>query len=222
MKTLKAFETGDGAHCGLADWYEDKEKALRAALKRKTPWTTGWYGSKKEIASARITSDGQSITVEVSVSDDFGTPGMASRTGVKCSIEAIREALWNAWDEADADRNNNETYAGYSVYHWTRQVPEWRRAKNVYPRERRKLYPRKRRQCLDYYLVDAHGGMDGPPGDSYYWWGWQNSEDEGQTQTTGIPKRTAERLADHARSFQKTSLRIGDWEIAPWDEEDES
>lgn len=54
METLDAFKRGDGAHRGLSDWYDEKEAALRAALEAHLPFDTGWYGSKHEIASARI------------------------------------------------------------------------------------------------------------------------------------------------------------------------
>ena len=54
MKQLNAFQNGDGAHCGLSDWYSDGRAELEQALKEKIPFDTGWYSSKKEIASARI------------------------------------------------------------------------------------------------------------------------------------------------------------------------
>ena len=54
MKQLNAFQNGDGAHCGLTDWYPDGHAELEQALKEKIPFDTGWYSSKKEIASARI------------------------------------------------------------------------------------------------------------------------------------------------------------------------
>ena len=76
MKILNAFQNGNGAHCGLSDWYKEGEAQLTAALAERVPFTTGWYSSKKEIASARIWSeDGVKIKVEVSVSDDFDTQG---------------------------------------------------------------------------------------------------------------------------------------------------
>ena len=58
---LDVFKSGDGAHCGLTDWYADKEAALKAALESSLPFDTDWYASKKEIASARISSDGANV-----------------------------------------------------------------------------------------------------------------------------------------------------------------
>ena len=76
MKQLEAFQLGDGAHWGLSDWYSDGRAELEQALKEKVPFDTGWYSSKKEIASARIFSeDGVKIKVQASVSDDFDTEG---------------------------------------------------------------------------------------------------------------------------------------------------
>ena len=54
MKKLEAFQHGDGAHCGLSDWYEEGEAELTAVITERVPFDTGWYSSKKEIASARI------------------------------------------------------------------------------------------------------------------------------------------------------------------------
>ena len=56
MKLLNEFSRGDGAHCGLADWYPEQEAALKAALKAHAAFDTGWYSSKKQIASARVFS----------------------------------------------------------------------------------------------------------------------------------------------------------------------
>ena len=55
---LEAFQSGDGAHCGLTDWYLDGQVALLLMLRQgpDVVWTTGWYGSKKEIASGCITA----------------------------------------------------------------------------------------------------------------------------------------------------------------------
>ena len=49
---------GDGSHHGLTNWYPKVEAAIVEALAAGQPFTTGWYGSKKEIASARITYTG--------------------------------------------------------------------------------------------------------------------------------------------------------------------
>lgn len=218
-RTLKVFDRGDGAHCGLSDWYPNKEAALKRALKRKKPFSTGWYGSKKEIASARISSpDGIELNVEVSVSDDFDTPGLGSADALEWSLDGVRDAVSKAWDEAGSNQNENRDYRGYSVLHWTRKVPDWLRSKNVYPRERRKLYPKAQSQCVETYIVNcSEFYSDRPPGDNYHQWGWQ--DEGGKLKMT---KATREKLEVFAQSLKIGSLRVGNWEIRSWDKEDKT
>ena len=234
--TIEAFKSGDGAHCGLSDWYPDKEKALSVALKSGKPFDTGWYSSKKEIASARIYSDdGESVTVEVSVSDDFDTEGGGSASvSSPASLEQVRDAISRAWGEAEDDQKENQQYAGYSVLHYSTAIPGWRKMDNVYPREKRKRYARKQAQWVETYLVDTSDwGAESPPGDEYHFWGWQSDPmlehekgewltskpDQGQNPDPALkmPKKVQEAFEDHVRSRAKdTPLRIGDWEIKPW------
>lgn len=55
---VKIFEDrklrGDAAKWGVSDFYDEHEAALRKALASRKPFTTGWYGVKKEIQSGRI------------------------------------------------------------------------------------------------------------------------------------------------------------------------
>ena len=98
MRLIKEFSQGNGAHCGLSDWYPEQEAALKAALEAKAPFDTGWYSSKKEIASARIRSeDGVKIKVEVSVSDDFDTEGLGYASTKDWTVKAVSAAIDSAW-----------------------------------------------------------------------------------------------------------------------------
>lgn len=230
---LKEFQSGDGAHCGLGDLYPDKEAALVKALASGKPFDTGWYSSKKEIASARIFSgDGKTITVEVSVSDDFDTNGMGRKESPGSGIEEVRETIYKAWDEANDDQKYNRQYRGYSIMHWSTKIKDyvWVRGKMVEKvvKTMKKKYPR----CMETYIVNASDfGADRPPGDNYMFWGWQSdpmieeadgwlkskpSQGDNPDKKLGIPKKTQEKFEDHANSFKITSLRIGDWEIKPW------
>ncbi len=160
MKTLDAFQHGDGAHCGLSDWYEEGEAQLAAVLANHAPFDTGWYSSKKEIASARIWSeDGIKIKVEASVSDDFDTTGWGYISTTDWGLNAIRNAISFAWDKAEKDRNANQEYEGFRIGRDGR----WE----------------------ETYLINIGWGENlAPPGDNYHWWGWQyDGEDEGQ----GVP-----------------------------------
>lgn len=196
MKTLEAFQRGDGAHRGLSDWYKEKEEALAAALAAHAPFSTGWYGSKHEIASARIRAeDGIKIKIDASVSDDFDTDGRGYSSTEVWTLEAVAEAVDAAWDSADKDREDNELYVGFSV----RRNGAWE----------------------ETYLVDV-AGFDYPPGDNYYWWGWQHDEtDEVGIPHPDIPLPAVAAFENWARRWvfgkaDTPSLRIGAWEIKPW------
>ena len=222
---LSVFESGDGAHCGLADWYPEKEEALKAALDSGLQFDTGWYASKKEIASARISGDHARIRIEVSVSDDFDTEGYAADTiSAPATLGDIANAIYRVWDEAEAAQKDNRQYAGYSLIHYSAKIPEWQRSPNVFPQETRKRYPHKVARCLDYFIAPAGDGdiMESPPGDNYSHWYWQNDpEGEGRNCTEdGIPKRTVKRFEEFAKAGNSGSLRIGDWEIKAWDGEE--
>ncbi len=118
MKTLECMGNHcDGAHCGLGDWYPDIEQGIQHALTRGEDFTTGWYGSKKEIASACITQEAGDIMVQVSVSNDFGTEGVGERTIPSTTdIEQVRDAIYRAWDEAIEAQKENELVALYSIH----------------------------------------------------------------------------------------------------------
>jgi len=146
----------DGAHCGLADWYPDIEKGIRQALlNSKKDWTTGWYSSKKEIASARISKLGDILHIEVSVSDDFDTNGTAWYD-IKFTkdLKKIRETIYKVWDMAENDRKEKKEYIGYSIGN--------RKNKNS----------QQRKNWVYTYLVNTHG-LEKPTGDNYSKFGWQ-------------------------------------------------
>lgn len=200
MKQIFAGLGGNGAHCGLTDRYSSNEAALVAALAAHEPFDTGWYSSKKEIASARIYSeDGAEIQVEVSVSDDFDTEGLGYVTVTDWTVAAVDTAIDTAWDQAGENQADNACYAGFSVMHG--------------------------RQCVDYYLV-SNGEYEVPPGDCYRWWGWQyDSEEGGDEVETGIadpaiPLPVVAAFENWAESNAwgkpDASLTIGKWSIKPW------
>lgn len=222
------FPSGDGAHCGLGDWYPRAEEwiksSLKEAKKNNTPFDTKWYSSKKEIASARISYDGVgSILIEVSVSDDFDTNGMGhATTPIKsASLEKIRKAIYRAWDLANENQKSNRDYAGYALIHWTTKVPEWMKDR-CWPKPKSR-YRSKQPQCLDYYIVNI-SGLDSPPGDNYSHWGWSNDDPECDDPGTHcvtapeIPPKVLKQLEDWADGLNKGSLRIGDWEMREWED----
>ena len=211
MKKLETFTQGDGSHWGLSDWYPENEEALAAALAEGVSFDTGWYSSKKEIASARIYSIEGKIMVEVSVSDDFDTQGSASVTASEATLAAVADAVDQAMEDAEADRNDNQTYEGFCILHHQTMHPEgmplvlW----------------------VETYLVNTGWGEDlSPSGDNYHWWGWQH---DGADDSVGIPHPdiplelvTAFEKFAHDWAFGRinaSSMRTGDWEIRAWRKE---
>lgn len=96
MEELSYRRGVDGSHWGLADWYPELEEAIQKAVNRGPgyEWTTGWYGSKKEIASANITCAKRELHIEVSISDDFDTPGYGDKLIPHTrDLDVIREAI---------------------------------------------------------------------------------------------------------------------------------
>ena len=153
---LEGFTRGDGTKWGVSDFYEDKEATLRAALDSGKDFSTGWFGSKKEIASGCVTRIGKDILCEASCSDDFDTEGNGSATvkiGKKSGdrlLAAIQAALDHALAEAQADRRLNSPVQLWAVYN---QHGSW----------------------VETYLAPAgiDCADDGPPGDNYAKWFWQ-------------------------------------------------
>lgn len=199
MVVLACMKTHmDGAHCGLGDWYPEIEKGIKKALSRgpKYRWTTGWYSSKKEIASAQIQCSDGKISVEVSVSDDFDTPGVSrqEREFTK-NLEEIRDAIYSCWDDAIDNQRDNLIVQGFSIY------TKKRKGKKEFI------------LWVETYLTPIGDGhtLDGPPGDNYESWGFQG---EGV-----IPAEIKKKLAKWAEEWiihQKESLSYKGFTIKPW------
>ena len=97
----------DGSRWGLSDWYPAIEAAIQESLNRGPQhcWTTGWYSSRKEPVSACITCTGNELQIEVSVTDDFDTPGLGTQILPHTTdLNALREAVDAAWTQAQEDR----------------------------------------------------------------------------------------------------------------------
>jgi len=146
----------DGAHCGLGDWYLEIEEGIQNALNQGPDhrWTTGWYASKKEIASANISNDQGKLCIQVSVSDDFDTPGMGECIiDHSTDLEKIRETIYEAWDDAEFNRKENQTYVGWSIL--------------------------KDGSWIETYIQQSAEGFyhEFPPGDYYHQWGFQEEYD---------------------------------------------
>jgi len=213
--TLACMKTHmDGAHCGLGDWYDEIEQGIQEALNQgpEHEWTTGWYASKKEIASARITNAEGGIRIEVSVSDDFDTPGMGERVIQHTTdLETIRTAIYEAWEGAEDDQKDNRAYAGYSILTEVDLAEHWKGC-NVFPEPKG-----KGQVCIDYYIACVSPfDEEFPPGDNYHEWGFQGGSDD-------VPKHVRDQLAEWAERHkygdaEGESLTVEGYTIKPWDE----
>lgn len=197
--------SSDGSHCGLTDWYPEIERGIQCAcLEGKDyPWTTGWYSSKKECASARVTNGPDGIKVEVSVTDDFDTEGYGWRM-IQHTDELghICEAIYDAWDEAEQVRKDNSPYVGFALHR-----DGWNK------RDLLQL------ECVDWYVWPRDGDLDGdPPGDHYHNWGFQ---DAGTGEV--IPAPVKQMVEEWARcfgggSFTTPKIEGSSYTLKEWDE----
>lgn len=178
----------DGAHRGLSDWYDTGEKALVEALARGPgyAWTTGWYSSKHEIASANITSDGEDrLHIEVSVSDDFDTVGQASREiAWTDDLDKIRSEITSTWENAEENQRDNRVYIFFSVGRENR----WE-------------------ETIVLPVGDGHL-YEQPPGDNYHQWGWQE-------EPSSVPDDVRAKLLAWAEAWDgsETNFTVGEWRI---------
>jgi hypothetical protein len=209
MRTLSCMKKStDGAHRGLGDWYPKIEQGIVAALKKgpKSKWTTGWYASKHEIASAKITCLGNGkIEVEASVSDDFDTDGTDSVTiPFTTDLEKIRTAVYAAWNGAETNQKDNQMYTGFKVLHQEVSLLKGKR-KGPF-----------RSEWVETYIAPAPEASlwDSPPGDYYHQWGWQ-----GDCKLPADVKVRFERwLSRYLCGEAKTSYcSWKGWKIEPWE-----
>lgn len=69
LEKLELFHKGgDASKWGVSDFYEGHEKVLKAAIEHGTPFTTGWFSSKKEPQSGKITRHARNGPIEIMVS----------------------------------------------------------------------------------------------------------------------------------------------------------
>ena len=183
----------DGAHCGLTDWYPEIKAGIQKSMRSgsKARWTTGWYSSKKEIASACISHDAKGIHVEVSVSDDFDTEGRGTiDIPHTTSLDKLEAAVAKAWSQAKENQNDNRLYTGFSIHD-------------------------KRGRYVETLILPMGDGWDfgKPPGDCYHAWGFQN-------ENTRIPKTVKAKLRSWANQWgfghEDPSFTVKSWTIKPW------
>lgn len=210
--------TCDGSHWGITDWYEDIENALLAVLESGEDFDTGWYASKKEIWSGRVSLSGATFTLQASCSDDFDTEGRGSfklevdpSEPPEAMLERIRGGLDQALEEAETNRRDNQVYAGWSVGQLNDDGT--------------------RLNWLYTYIQPLGEGhhYDEPPGGNYFHWGWddQDPEEEGIAEEWAegngqkypdLPDDIREAFEEFILSYGGESMELNGWYCRSWAE----
>jgi len=202
----------DGSHWGLTDWYKEKEIALEKAIKKGNAFTTNWYSSKKELASAKIDFDGESaFTVSVSVFDDLDTEGMAVDTffcnphsNLAEIIYMIKNTIDRTWGKAIKNQKENQMYMGFSILHKSKVYGGYVGGKGIGK-------PQTRLCWVETYLKNTHG-LDSPTGDCYSQWGFQDEIE--------IPVNVKNKLSNWAENWNgEKQYRYKEWVIKPWEKQ---
>lgn len=92
------------SHWGLTDLYPENEKTLKEWLASGKDFTTTWWGSKKEIMSAKYEAEGDTLTVSVcqSIDDMWESDDLIydAICGLNLNWEPSKEAIEAIRDEA--------------------------------------------------------------------------------------------------------------------------
>lgn len=194
---------GDGTHRGVSDFYDRTREALLEALSQGDDfyWTTGWFSSKHEIASGQVTHmPNGDVIVDVHVWNDFDDRGAGRVDDLNVSgftpefaLDNIAAALDAAWAEAQQDLRENASADLYAV---GRPVIREGATEPSPPR-------------WEYtYLVDRFG-LETPPGDSYFRWGWTDVEDDSELDEV-IPPAVREALEEGMLAGEER-VEAGEW-----------
>jgi len=155
LPQLIEFKQGDGCHYSIAEPYCLKEEALKKALAGNESFSTGWYGSKKELVSGMVCRSGgigSTVYVFAQATDDFDTDANAKRQTKSSRWEDVQKVL-------------RETEAQAMLCCET-QCPVVLVAVGHKEKGRRKDW-------ISTYLHNP-SGLDSVPGNEYSEWGWQD------------------------------------------------
>lgn len=194
--------SSDGTRWGPTDFYDNVARDVVLAMRSGMDFDTGWMSCKKECLSSRVSRTAGITTFTVSVFDDFDTSGTGeaqARIRVKNRTDeqilaAIEKLGASAHAQADDDMRTNAGYAGFSVFDHANG------------------------HCVETYLVNLCGSSQ-PPGDNYSFWGWQSDrkmKGDKPNPKLGLPASVRAAFESHAKSLNGTPLRIGNFEIRPW------
>ena len=193
----------DGTKWGPTDFYDDVRENLGKAFDSGLDFETGWLCCKKEILSSQIVRVENTVTVSVSVSDDFDTEGVGHAEG---KVPKTKKAFFNllerlgeqAHAEASDAQKDNRCFCGYSV---------GRKAKDGTPKS------------WEFTYLVSVAGFDVPSGDNYHRWGWQEVDtDDDQdidARPEKIPAKVAAKLAEGMQQFEPI-VTAGGWVATIW------
>jgi hypothetical protein len=202
-----SFPGLDNTRWGPTDFYDSGKAAIAAAFRSGLDFETPWLSCKKEILSSRIIRSKNRVLVEVSVSDDFDTPGAGdSSFGVNRAtteesfFDKLERAGGEAHGRADDNRHDNQDYLGYSVGKVDKDGNfSW---------------------ALTYLANIA--GLDYPPGDNYFRWGWQEVSDRNQETPDAlppakeIPAKVAREIARLIEEDYPETVEVGGYRAKRW------
>jgi hypothetical protein len=198
----------DQTKWGPTDFYDDTKEWIAQAFESGLDFETPWLSCKKEILSSQILRENKKITIKVSVSDDFDTPGMGessfritSKTTPEEFFDLLDAASGKAHTEAIQDQNCNACYIGYSVGPVDSEG--------------------KFKWVLTY--LASNGGFDVPTGDYYHRFGWQEVETDDPYDDSALPpeeeipaevaKEIARRITrDYPKSITYKGFKAKQWE----------
>lgn len=201
---LEDYRGCNGSHWGLTDWYDEVKKRVVKALKKGADydWTTGWWSSKKAIASGKLTCSAGEIFVEVSVSDDFDAEGRGTvRLEFTDDVAKIHMAIDEAWGLAVEGQKDNSCVQMFAV-------STKRMCYGTYVGGKPQGRGSKHMAWVETYLHPVGYGidMDEPPGDCYQRWGWQGGDD--------VPADVKTRFEEWIKGGDYTeTLKYKGWEI---------
>jgi len=106
---------GDSTKWGSTDFYSPVQSQMVAAIRSGLDFETPWMGCKKQILSSKVFRNRGTVTVKVSVWDNFDTQGTGTASGrmtKNLSHDAILRRLskmgCEAQNEAERDRKVNQ------------------------------------------------------------------------------------------------------------------
>lgn len=193
---LRVAFRGDGAKWSVSDFYEDVKEAIIKALQSSEDFDTHAYSVKKEIQQGRVRRKGSRVTCTAFVNNDFDEPGEGESSFIIDpgepefeTMNYIIDHLERALEVAEKNQKKNRTVKGFNIY--------------------------KNGDHFGSYLADVseygHSTDDeGPPGDNYEHWGFQD-EAEVDPDEEGLTLKSARRYQEDVEKQITSFTEAPEW-----------